>query len=568
MTKNTFKPFCKMINSFLIFLLVTVVFLSNHSFALNKNHYLYDRDGKLIEMSQSDGTIDYRYDLNGNVIDRLKDRNLLINSSFEVLKNQTTEVASNWATWKNSAELPTSSQLVQHPVDSGRYAQKVSASQLPKGNLLSLYQKVSLQPEKSIQATVRAEVESLKDARVLMTIDFHDAAGKYLSTIGTTDVAYKTNGYMTLNTSGKTPVGTAYGVMQMYIISKVDGGSGTVYWDSAALRYSEPNLLSNSSMEKVENEQSVASSWATWKNSAELPTSSQLVQHPVDSGRYAQKVSANQLPKGNLLSLYQKVLMQPEKSIQATVQAEVESLKDARVLMTIDFHDASGKYLSTIGTSDITNKTNGYMTLNASGKTPVGTAYGVMQMYIISKVDGGSGTVYWDSAALRYSEPNLLSNSSMEKVENEQSVASSWATWKNSAELPTSSQLVQHPVDSGRYAQKVSANQLPKGNLLSLYQKVLMQPEKSIQATVRAEVESLKDARVLMTIDFHDASGKYLSTIGTSDITNKTNGYMTLNTSGKTPVGTAYGVMQMYIISKVDGGAGTVYWDSAVLSYK
>lgn len=245
-------------------------------------------------------------------------------------------------------------------------------------------------------------MESLKDARVLMTIDFHDAAGKYLATIGTADVTYKTNGYITLNASGKTPAGTAYGIMQMYIISKVDGGSGTVYWDSASLRYGEPSLLSNSSMEKVENEQKIASSWATWKNSAELPTSSQLVQHPIDSGRDAQKVSASQLPKGNLLSIYQKVSLQPEKSVHATVRAEVESLKDARVLMTIDFHDAAGTYIATVGSTDVTNKTNGFITLNASGKTPAGTSYGVMQMYIISKVDGGSGTVYWDSATLTY----------------------------------------------------------------------------------------------------------------------------------------------------------------------
>ncbi|MCR8843754.1 hypothetical protein NQ117_08645 [Paenibacillus sp. SC116] len=120
MNKKTPKQSFKTINSFIVFSLITVMFFSHHSLALNKNVYLYDQDGKLIEMSQSDGTIDYKYDLNGNVIGHFNDRNLLINSSFEVLKNQSAEVASNWATWKNSAELPSSSQLVKHPVDSGK----------------------------------------------------------------------------------------------------------------------------------------------------------------------------------------------------------------------------------------------------------------------------------------------------------------------------------------------------------------------------------------------------------------------------------------------------------------
>ncbi len=95
-----------------------------------------------------------------------------------------------------------------------------------------------MEPNRQISASVRALVENVSNAKVLMTVDCTDANGNYLYTLASQTLTQKTGDYSTLSVNGTTPAGTQYGVMQLYIISTGNNGSSTVYWDSASLRKS------------------------------------------------------------------------------------------------------------------------------------------------------------------------------------------------------------------------------------------------------------------------------------------------------------------------------------------
>ena len=529
---------------FLLGFMLFITYVSS-AVAAKESKFQYDTKGRLIEMVDSEGTIQYQYDENGNLIRKNKTSNLLMNPSFDIYLG-TNNVADNWGSWKNSADLPTSSEVVQWPVDSGIRAQKMSASSLPQGNLFVLAQKVALEPNRQISASVRALVENISNAKVLMTVDCMDANGTYLYTMASSAPTQKTADYATLSVSGTISAGTHYGLVQLYIISTGNNGSGTVYWDSASLKYAENNLLSNGGMEGFTGIRGIADSWGAWKNSADLPTSSEIVQWPVDSGIRAQKMSAASLPQGNLFVLAQKVALEPNRQISASVRALVENISNAKVLMTVDCMDANGTYLYTMASSTPTQKTADYATLSVSGTTPAGTQYGVMQLYIISTGNNGSGTVYWDSASLKYAKSNLLSNGGMEGFTGNRGIADSWGAWKSKVDLPMVSEVVRWPVDSGIRAQKMSAATLPQGHLFVLAQKVALEPNRQISASVRALVENISNAKVLMTVDCMDANGTYLYTMASSTLTQKTGDYTTLSVNGTTPAGTQYGVMQLY----------------------
>uniref|UniRef100_UPI000248BFFF RHS repeat domain-containing protein n=1 Tax=Paenibacillus elgii TaxID=189691 RepID=UPI000248BFFF len=129
----------KRVMSFLLGFMLIITYVSSAVAAKGASKFQYDTKGRLIEMVDSEGTIQYQYDENGNLIRKNKTNNLLMNPSFDIYLG-TNNVADSWGAWKNNVNLPTSSEIVQWPVDSGIRAQKMSASSLPQGNLFVLAQ--------------------------------------------------------------------------------------------------------------------------------------------------------------------------------------------------------------------------------------------------------------------------------------------------------------------------------------------------------------------------------------------------------------------------------------------
>ncbi|MCP3776726.1 RHS repeat protein, partial [Paenibacillus sp. MZ04-78.2] len=78
--------------------------------------YLYDKNGRLMEANDFNGTVEYQYDAKGNLLSRSKTNNLLVNSSFEVITG-TNGTADGWDKWKNTGT--DGLQIVSSPVASG-----------------------------------------------------------------------------------------------------------------------------------------------------------------------------------------------------------------------------------------------------------------------------------------------------------------------------------------------------------------------------------------------------------------------------------------------------------------
>ena len=243
--------------------LILVTSIVNIDVNANSSYkYLYDSTGRLSEMTHLNGTDKYEYDRTGNLTRKYNTRNLLFNSSFE-LYTGTNGIADGWHTYKDP-EVLGSITIDGSTASSGSRSQKLSASSLPVGKQILIYQDIRLSGNKAYTVSGKYRIDQLTNARVDLYVDYLDAAGNFVPWNDVTSYysTTKYNQYITLSSSGVTPANTAY--IRLYAVLRGEGGtgSGTVYVDQMNLRYeTEGNLVANSSFETYTKQDGIADGW-------------------------------------------------------------------------------------------------------------------------------------------------------------------------------------------------------------------------------------------------------------------------------------------------------------------
>ncbi|KJB84887.1 hypothetical protein AZ66_28050 [Paenibacillus sp. E194] len=131
-------------SKFMLLLLISLtlftVNLTNGYAAEKMSVNVYDSSGRLVNTKLADGTVvEYQYDVNGNLLH--KNMNMLMNSGFEIYTGKN-GVADSWGYWQ-SAGGTANYQVVTSPISSGKQAQQMKISNMPKdggANFFKTYQ--------------------------------------------------------------------------------------------------------------------------------------------------------------------------------------------------------------------------------------------------------------------------------------------------------------------------------------------------------------------------------------------------------------------------------------------
>ncbi|MFB6367848.1 hypothetical protein ACFCP7_28235, partial [Paenibacillus elgii] len=187
---------------FLCFMLM-LTYSSPIMAASGETKYHYGNKGVLTEASNSNGTIYYYYDENGNLMRKYTTGNLLINSSFETYTG-TNGVADGWTPWQAGETIP-NNQVTNSSVSSGLHAQQVSGTNIVNG--MNVWQDVAVAGDATYTLNGRVNIRSLTNARAQVVIFYFDAANNLISGENPLDSSSLTD-WMTFGRNIITPANT------------------------------------------------------------------------------------------------------------------------------------------------------------------------------------------------------------------------------------------------------------------------------------------------------------------------------------------------------------------------
>ncbi|WP_157282764.1 hypothetical protein [Paenibacillus assamensis] len=161
--------------------------------------------------------------------------NMISNPSFEG-RVQFNGLAADWGSHIDR-EASGSLSVVKQTTSHGTYAQKITASKLPKGTQMLIYQDIYAEGGQAYQINGQFHIESLQHARVDLHVDYFDSSNAFINTNTFKSYSEATKQFITLSAQTTTPQNTAY--VRVYAVIRATGnkpGSGVVYVDSMELK--------------------------------------------------------------------------------------------------------------------------------------------------------------------------------------------------------------------------------------------------------------------------------------------------------------------------------------------
>jgi len=379
-----------------ILLLFVVVPTAGYASQKGNSTYIYDVAGRLINVKLEDGTlVEYRYDLNGNLI-RKTNTNMLMNSDFEVISG-INGVADGWMK-AASAGLATTFQVVTAPVSSGKYAQQMSITNMPKGTLSNLFQDVAVTGSTVYTLSGQIAVSNLSQAKTRVTIHYFDEANKLTGAQSAFQYGGNTN-WLSVNAQLNTPANTVRARIHFDVLALEDNATGTLTVDAVSLQKgAHTNLLINPGFEMITKD-SVADGWMK-AASAGLATTFQVVTAPVSSGKYAQQMSITNMPKGTLSNLFQDVAVTGSTVYTLSGQIAVSNLSQAKTRVTIHYFDEANKLTGAQSAFQYGGNTN-WLSVNAQLNTPANTVRARIHFDVLALEDNATGTLTVDAVSLQ-----------------------------------------------------------------------------------------------------------------------------------------------------------------------
>ncbi|MEI7027505.1 carbohydrate binding domain-containing protein, partial [Paenibacillus sp. y28] len=497
--------------------------------------YLYNKNGQLIESRHEEGMIEYQYDSNGNLTNKVKTGNRLSNSGFEMYSG-TNHVADSWIPWKPNGSAA-SFEVVDSGASSGKYAQQISSSN-GSGNVS---QSVRVEGGTAYTLSGRVQISGLSNGVVQAYVQYFDASGNY---IGSTTVASvrNTGGWMTFS-GGVTPPAGAVRANIILQLGLESGGAGTVQFDSIRFTTQEENMVSNPGFETRTGTQ--ADDWKLYTPSGST-ASFEVVDSGASSGKYAQQISSRN-GSGNVS---QSIRVEGGTAYTLSGRVQVSGLSNGVVQAYVQYFDVSGNYIGSTTAASVRN-TGGWMTFSGGVTPPAGAVRAniILQLGLES---GGAGTVQFDSIRFTTQEENMVSNPGFETRTGTQ--ADDWKLYTPSGST-ASFEVVDSGASSGKYAQQISSRN-GSGNVS---QSIRVEGGTAYTLSGRVQVSGLSNGVVQAYVQYFDVSGNYIGSTTAASVQN-TGGWITFS-GGVTPPAGAVRANIILQLGLESGGAGTVQFD-------
>ncbi|WP_430112238.1 hypothetical protein [Paenibacillus sp. B1-33] len=550
----------------LIFVLISIILFvvsPTNGYAVEKTAVnVYDSSGRLVNTKLADGTVvEYQYDENGNLLQ--KNFNMLMNSGFEIYTGKS-GVADNWGDWQ-SAGVKANYQVVTSPVSSGKQAQQMSISNMPKDGAANFFQDISVSDSESYTLSSQIAIANLNKAKLMVNMHYFDKDDRFIGS--TTVFEYGGNvSWLSINEQVR-PVSKTVRARLHFTITALDSdASGIVTVDSVAFQKGDrSNLLFNSGFETNTRTGGVADGWGNWE-SVGVTANYRVVASPVSSGKQAQQMAISNMPENGINTFFQDVAVTGGQPYTLSTQIATAYLSKAKVQVVIHYFDVNNNFIGSEMPFEYSGNT-GWLSINEQVRPVVKTVRARVHFYIMAVDNNASGIVTVDSVAFQKGEQsNLLINPGFETNTRTNGVADGWGNWESEG-VTASYRVVSSPVYSGKHAQQMITSNMPKGGMHTFFQDVAVTGGQLYTLGCQIAITNLSKARVQVIMHYFDVNNNFIGN-GTPFEYSDNTSWKSVQVQVKPPTHTVRARIHFNLLALEDKASGTVTVDSAIFQRK
>ncbi|WP_341278965.1 carbohydrate binding domain-containing protein [Paenibacillus sp. FSL H8-0537] len=258
--------------------------------AKSGTNYIYNKNGQLVELTDSNGTIEMKYDKNGNLLSKSMIDNLLSNSGFENYSGSE-NAADGWDRYMASGVTGTY-EIITAGVAEGRQAQKLTVTSFPNtGDGANVSQVMFMKGNQSYNVKGMLKLSNMKDAKFSVIAFFYDENNQLIE--GQTPVENRQNtaDWATFSGNITAPANATSARVHFHLSATASNAQGTVYLDGVtATLQEEANQVFNDGFESNKRADRGADGWDRYKASGVTGTYG-IITAGVVERRQAQKLA-------------------------------------------------------------------------------------------------------------------------------------------------------------------------------------------------------------------------------------------------------------------------------------
>ncbi|SDE38757.1 MULTISPECIES: RHS repeat domain-containing protein [unclassified Paenibacillus] len=519
---------------------------------------VYDSSGRLVNTKLADGTVvEYQYDVNGNLLH--KNINMLMNSGFEIYTGKN-GVADNWGDWK-SAGVKANYQVVTAPVSSGKHAQQMKISNMPKDGGANFFQDISVSDGQLYSLSSQITIANLNKAKLIVNMHYFDNNNSFIGS--ETVFEYGGNAsWLSINEQVRPVAKTVRARLHFTIIALDNDGSGTLTVDSVTFQKGErSNLLINPGFETNTRTSGVADGWGNWE-SAGVPANYRVVTSQVSSGKQAQQMVISNIPKDGMHTIFQDVAVTGGQPYTLSGQIATENLSKAKVQVIMHYFDINNNFIGNETPFEYSGNT-GWLSINEQVR-PVAKAVRARVHFNVLAVDNNaSGIVKVDSVTFQKGErSNLLINPGFETNTRTSGVADGWDNWE-SAGVKANYRVVTSPVSSGKHAQQMSISNIPKDGMHTFFQDVAVTGGQPYTLGSQIAITNLSKAKFQVIMHYFDVNNNFIGNETPFEYSDNTS-WKSVQVQVKPPAHTVRARVHFNLLASEDKASGKVTVDSVI----
>jgi len=319
--------------------------------------------------------------------------NLLFNPGFET-NTRTSGIADGWGNWE-SAGVPANYRVVTSPVSSGKQAQQMVISNIPKDGMHTFFQDVAVTGGKPYTLSGQIATENLSKAKVQVIMHYFDINNNFIG--NETPFEYSGNtGWLSINEQVRPIAKTVRARVHFNILAVDNNASGIVTIDTVTFQKGEQsNLLVNPGFETNTRTSGIADGWGNWE-SAGVIANYRVVTSPVYSGKHSQQMITSNMPNGGTHTFFQDVAVTGGQPYTISSQIAIANLNKEKFQVVMHYFDVNNNLIGYETPYEYSDNTS-WKSVQVQVQPPANTVWARAHFNLLALEDKASGIVTVDS---------------------------------------------------------------------------------------------------------------------------------------------------------------------------
>jgi len=485
--------------------------------------------------------------------------NLLINPGFET-NTRTSGVADGWGNWE-SAGVKANYRVVTSPVSSGKHAQQMIISNIPKDGMHTFFQDVAVTGGQPYTLSSQIAIANLSKAKVQIFMHYFDVNNNFIGN----EIPFEYSGntdWLSINEQVRPVAKTVRARVHFNIVAIDNNASGTVTVDSVTFQKGEQsNLLINSGFEMNTRTSGVADGWGNWE-SAGVKANYRVVNSQVSSGKQAQQMVISNIPKDGMHTFFQDVAVTGGQPYSLSSQIAIANLSKAKVQIFMHYFDVNNNFIGNETPFEYSGNT-GWLSINEQVRPVAKTVRARLHFNVLAVDNNASGIVKVDSVTFQKGErSNLLINPGFETNTRTSGVADGWGNWESTG-VKANYRVVTSPVSSGKHAQQMSISNIPKDGMHTFFQDVAVTGGQPYTLGSQIAITNLSKAKFQVIMHYFDVNNNFIGNETPFEYSDNTS-WKSVQVQVKPPANTVRARVHFNLLASEDKASGTVTVDSVI----